>query len=150
MRPLFKPMKYRYFFLFAFFCALLTACSNKRFSQTDLKPELYQGYWAMKPIGDLYRVLKFASNGSVKVYDYQCDSQKSYRLNDTETYYLSKTAPNQFKLLDNKYKAFATFDIVWLNSQQFHAKQRFLDKSVEPNSYQLRYQHQIDAKPLCN
>lgn len=143
-------MKYRYFSLFAVFCTFLCACSSQQFSQSDLKPELYQGYWAMNPVGDLYRVLKFAPNGNVKIYDYQCEGSQSYHLNETETYSLAKIAPNKFKLLDNKQKAFATFEILRSNRQQFHAKQIFLDKSVEPNSYQLRYQNQIGAKPLCN
>ncbi|MBF0784384.1 hypothetical protein E4T80_02695 [Muribacter muris] len=146
----FNPMKYHYFFLFAFFCALLTACGSPQFRQVDLNPEFYQGYWAMNPIGELYRVLKFHPNGSVKVYDYQCEGSASYRLNETETYHLRKIKPNIFNLLDNQHNAFATFEIVRVNPQQLHAKQQFLDKSVEPNSYQLRYRHQVGAKPMCN
>lgn len=150
MRPYFNTMKYRYIFLFTIFNALLTACSTPAFRQTDLKPELYQGYWAMNPVGDIYRVLKFNPNGSVKVYDYQCEGLANYRLNSTEIYYLNKIKPNIFKLLDNQRHTFATFEIVRVNRQQLHAKQQFLDKKVEPNHYQLRYQNQIGAKPLCN
>ena len=140
-------MKFSSLFSFAFLGTILTACSStSSFKQSDLKPEIYQGYWAMQPVNDQYRVVKFETGGAVKIYDYTCDFQDhSYRLNETETVYLSRIKENTFNLLDSKKKAFAKFEILQLNAQKMQAKQSF-DKE---RPLILNYTRLQGAKPLC-
>ncbi|MGX2951269.1 hypothetical protein ACWIUA_10260 [Ursidibacter sp. B-7004-1] len=134
-----------------FLTALITACSSDSFSEKDLTSLVYQGYWAMTPVGDIHRVLKFHPNGTVKIYEYSCDAQyQSYKLEETHTHYLRKTKDNIFTVLDDKQKPFAQFTLRNVNSQQLQATQYFLDPKIEPRRYQLSYTHQIGAKPICD
>ena len=138
--------------LFAFFTLFITACSTKvQFSESDLKSEIYKGYWAMYPVDNIYRVVKFHPNGIVKIYDYTCNNQyESYTLNETLTHYLSKVSANRFSVLDDKKKAFATLEITRVDSNNLWLKQFFTDKKIEPRQLNLHYQNQIGAKPFCS
>lgn len=131
-----------------FATAALFGCGGS-FSANDLNATLYQGYWAMSPVGDLHRVLKFHPDGVVKIYEYQCEGAH-YRLTDTHTHYLRTAGRNQFTVLDDKRHAFAKFEIQHLAKAKLSASQTFLDKSIQPNRYPLTYHHQIGAKPLCD
>lgn len=102
----------------------------------------------MSPINDIYRVIKFHPTGIVKIYDYDCE-QENYRLNSTETAYLSKEKQNVFTLLDEKKTPFARFEITRVNSTTLQAKEQFLDKKIDPNTLYLSYTNYIGAKPLC-
>lgn len=144
----FYIMKLKSLFAFAFSSLILTACSsdNTTFNQDDLKPEIYNGYWAMSPVNDQYRVVKFQQNGSVKIYDYTCDNyNQTYTLNQTETVYLRKIKQNHFTLLDNNKKPFAKFEILRLTSHNLNAKQYFDNE----RPLVLNYTHIIGAKPMC-
>lgn len=128
----------------------LTACgSSHRFSESDLNSTAYKGYWAMHPVNDNYRVIQFQRNGSVKIYDYSCEDSEHYRLNTTETVYLSNIGKNTFTLLDSHKKPFAQFKITQLNASSLQATQTFLDKKIEPRTLNLSYNNIIGAKPLC-
>ena len=141
-------MKLKSFFSAGFLALLLTACgSQHNFSQSDLPAELYQGYWAMHPIDDVHRVVRFNPTSAVTIYDYTCNGRSDdYRLNETETVYLSVLAKNSFSLLDNKKQPFARFDIVKANAQYLQAKQRFNEGGPTLN---LHYRHLIGSKPIC-
>ncbi|MDH2998468.1 hypothetical protein A1D22_10695 [Pasteurellaceae bacterium LFhippo2] len=143
-------MNFKRLFAIGFTTTLLAACgsNSNNFTQTDLKTELYNGYWAMIPIDDIHRVIKFQPNGSVKIYDYTCNSRDGYdyTLNETETVYLSKIKDNQFTLSDSKHKAFARFEIVNANKQVLQARQRFDDTGKTLN---LNYRNIVGAKPIC-
>lgn len=102
----------------------------------------------MTPIDDVHRVIKFHRTGTVKIYDYDCE-QESYRLNGTETAYLSKEKKNVFTLLDEKKKPFARFEITRVNATTLQAKEQFLDKKIAPNTLYLSYTNYIGAKPIC-
>lgn len=140
-------MRFRSFFSLAVSGLFLTACSTStHFNNNDLAPEIYQGYWAMKPINDLYRVVKFQPNGVVKIYDYHCNGQDgSYRLNETETMYLRKLRGKQFTLLDSNKKPLARFDILSLTPRSLQARQTFEQEAP----LFLQYLNQKGAKPLC-
>lgn len=143
-------MKLKSFFASFFCCTLLIGCSSSEKTTSKntlgLKPELYQGYWAMHPVNEQYRVLKFHQNGMVKIYDYDCNQYgDSYRLNEVETVYLRKSAGKTFSLLDNQKKPFAQFEILTLNAKTMRAKQSFdSDKPLF-----LNYTNIKGAKPLC-
>lgn len=130
---------------------VLAACSgsSQKFSESDLHSTAYKGYWAMQPVNDIYRVIQFHRNGNVKIYDYSCESDGSYRLNETENVYLSKISPNVFALLDGKRKAFAQYRITKLNTTSLQATQTFLDKTILPRTLSLSYYNVIGAKPHC-
>lgn len=141
-------MKRTPFLTFAFFGLILTACSsdNTSFSRNDLNSDIYQGYWAMSPINEQYRVVKFLPNGTVKVYDYTCDHQhQSYTLNQTETIYLHKLKENYFSLLDSNGKPFAQFEILRLTAKQLYAKQYF----DQEQPLFLNYINRQGATPNC-
>ncbi|OAQ14981.1 hypothetical protein F480_11055 [Bibersteinia trehalosi Y31] len=139
-------MKFYSFLSFAFFSTILTACSSSSsFKANDLKSEIYNGYWAMYPVENQYRVLKFQQNGSVRIYDYSCHNDGTYSLNETETVYLSPIRENQFTLLDAQKKPFAKYEFLQLNAQRFQAKQSF-DKE---RPLILTYTNLKGAKPLC-
>lgn len=128
--------------------AILTACGSSTshtFKQQDLDSSIYQGYWAMHPVEGQHRVLKFQTNGAVKIYDYYCDTDGSYSLNETETVYLSTQKSNAFILLDNKNKPFARYEILRLTDKLLQAKQSF--ETERPLI--LNYTHLQGAKPLC-
>ncbi|AGH38511.1 hypothetical protein F542_9700 [Bibersteinia trehalosi USDA-ARS-USMARC-188] len=140
-------MKYSSIVSFALSSLILTACSStSSFNAKDLKAEIYQGYWAMQPVENQYRVLKFHPNGLVKIYDYSCNFQDgSYSLNETETVYLSPIKENLFTLLDAEKKPFAKYEILQLNAQRFQAKQSF----EQAHPLILTYTNLKGAKPLC-
>lgn len=128
----------------------LVACgSSFYFSQSDLNSLLYNGYWAMTPIDDIHRVIKFQPTGAVQIYDYQCEDNH-YRLNEIQTYYLSKIKPNLFTIFDQQKKPFARFEIMQVSPKQFQAKQQFMDNQIEKQNLHLNYTHTIEAKPNCN
>ncbi|QLB21472.1 hypothetical protein A6B43_08025 [Vespertiliibacter pulmonis] len=129
---------------------VLTSCSTSlKFVEKDLAPTMYKGYWAMTPVEDIHRVIKFYPTGMVKIYDYEC-MQDSYRLNTTETVYLHKEKPNTFTLLDEKKKPFAHFIISQANAHQFKAKEQFIDRKIDPHIWHLSYTNSIGAKPICS
>ncbi|VTU06597.1 Uncharacterised protein [Actinobacillus indolicus] len=141
-------MKLKKIFFTAMSAVLLTACSSGTFSQSDLNSDIYQGYWAMNPVDDIHRVVKFEPTGEVKIYDYTCDNQyQSYKLNSTETYVLTKLSPNRFNVLDENKKAFSIFEITKLTKTTLQAKQQFNDKSIAPLN--LNYFNIQGAKPIC-
>lgn len=133
----------------AFSALILTACSSNRtatFNSNSLKSEIYQGYWAMQPVENQYRVLKFQTNGSVKIYDYSCNFHDgSYSLNATETVYLRPIKNNLFTLLDEQKKPFANYEILQLNTQKLQTKQIF----EKERPLILNYVNLKGAKPLC-
>lgn len=130
---------------------VLAACSgsSQKFSESDLHSGAYKSYWAMQPVNDIYRVIQFHRNGNVKIYDYRCELDGSYRLTETENVYLSKISPNVFTLLDGKRKAFAQYRITKLNATSLQATQTFLDKTILPRTLNLSYYNVIGAKPHC-
>ncbi|MGQ8820686.1 hypothetical protein [Bibersteinia trehalosi] len=139
-------MKYSSIVSFALSSLILTACSStSSFNAKDLKAEIYQGYWAMQPVENQYRVLKFHPSGLVKIYDYSCHTDGSYSLNETETVHLSPIRENLFTLLDAEKKPFAKYEILQLNAQRFQAKQSF----EQARSLILTYTNLKGAKPLC-
>ncbi|OOH89223.1 hypothetical protein BMT54_07025 [Pasteurellaceae bacterium 15-036681] len=143
-------MNFKRLFAIGFASTLLAACgsNSNNFTQTDLKAELYNGYWAMEPVDDIHRVIKFQPNGAVTIYDYTCNSRNGYdyTLNETETVYLSKIKDNQFTIADNKKKSFARLDIVNANRQVLQARQRFIDTGTTLNLY---YRNMVGARPIC-
>ncbi|AUI65640.1 MULTISPECIES: hypothetical protein [Glaesserella] len=141
-------MKLKITFFSAISALLLTACSSGNFSQSDLNNDIYNGYWAMTPVDDIHRVVKFETTGEVKIYDYTCDYQyQSYKLNGTERYYLTTIGSNTFNVLDENKKAFSKFEITQLTKTHLKAKQYFNDKSL--GSLNLNYFNIKGAKPIC-
>lgn len=141
-------MQMKVFFLI-FIPLILTGCGTlPKFVEKDLVPTMYKGYWAMAPIENIHRVVKFYPTGMVKIYDYECE-QDSYHLSATETVYLSKEKPNSFTLLDDKKKPFAHFVISRANAHQFNAKEQFIDTQTDPRIWYLSYTNNIGAKPIC-
>ncbi|WP_324681915.1 hypothetical protein [Bibersteinia trehalosi] len=139
-------MKFSSIVSFALSSLILTACSStSSFNAKNLKAEIYQGYWAMQPVENQYRVLKFHPSGLVKIYDYSCHTDGSYSLNETETVHLSPIRENLFTLLDAEKKPFAKYEILQLNAQRFQAKQSF----EQARSLILTYTNLKGAKPLC-
>lgn len=141
-------MKLTSIFSFALSGLILTACSSDSttFNHNDLNAEIYNGYWAMSPLDEQYRVVKFLQNGSAKIYDYSCDNlNHTYTLNQTETIYLRKIKANYFMLLDSHRKPFAKFEILRLTAQHLRAKQHF--DNEQP--LMLNYINLKGAKPLC-
>lgn len=138
-------MKSIFFSCFAFCSLLLTACSHSTPS-TSLNPLLYQGYWAMKPIDERYRVMQFHANGQITAYDYTCDQrQKRYQESGRETLYLRQGKNRRFILLDHAKQPFAQFEILNVSPKAFQAKQYFAQESP----LLLHYQHQARPQPLC-
>lgn len=124
---------------------MITGCSQS----SNFTSGLYDGYWSMSPVDNLYRSVKFNKNRTVDIYDYSCnDSDKSYTLNAIETYSLTKIDNKSFYLSKENNSPFAKFSIVSLNSNGLRAKQTFISDEIIP-SINLNYTHSTNAKPIC-
>lgn len=99
----------------------------------------------MQPVNEQHLVVKFQPSGQVTIYDYICNGNESYSLNQTETVYLSKIAPQRFSVLDSKKQPYSQLEITQLNTAHMQAKQYF-EKQMP---LMLNYIHLPGAKPLC-
>ncbi|QGM80862.1 hypothetical protein [Otariodibacter oris] len=124
---------------------VIASCSQS----SNLSSNLYDGYWAMSPVDNLYRSVKFNKNGTVDIYDYNCnESDKSYTLNAIENYSLTKINNTNFYLSEDNQSPFAKFSISSLTSNTLRAKQIFINDEIIP-SINLKYTRSATAKPIC-